>query len=314
METITSNEEKQIPGMDIVNMLGNEINSLMIYNVFHKDVPFSGIKNSSIDKNSIYFCDTKVNGFIIDFINKLLVELEINKDNIDWGLGQKDFKRMLSEIGKLLSILFIQFPVAHPFVDKIYNQIENSISTSTQQFKMDINRISKIIEYGFNCSKQDIPVIMTNFEEHLKESTTKQNEFADAVSLLKKKGTGLGKSRKISIPYGSNQICIIDCGSVELIKPLDEFVGSMDKFGNVYFGIDGNEQAIRIGMRKFCEIIGFPNARMSPSVIFYVLNLMSLMYLSGNELDNEHMKELRKIAKIQTSLVVMVQQDKYDGK
>jgi len=222
---------------------------------------------------------------------------------------------MLSEIGKLLSILFIQFPLSHPFLEKIYMCIENSINTSTQPLNINVDRISKIIEYGFNCSKQDIPVIMTNFEEHLKESVTKHNEFADAVGLLKIKGTGLGKTRKISIPYGNNQVCIIDSGTVELTKSLDEFANSMDKFGNVYFGIDGNEQAIRIGMRKFCEIIGFPNARMSPSVIFYVLNLMSLMYLSGIELEtNEHMKELRKIAKIQTSMEVMVQQGKYDGK
>lgn len=313
METITSNEEKCIPGMDIVNMLGNSINTLTIYNIYHKDIPFNGITNSTIDKNSIYFFGIKVEGFIIDFINKLLGEIEINKNNIDWGIGQRDFKKMLSEIGKLLSILFIQFPTVHPFLEKIYNQINSSISTSTTQFEMNIDRISKIIEYGFNCSKQDIPVIMTNFEEHLKESTIKHNEFADAIELLKKKGTTLGKSRKISIPYGKHQICIIDSGSVELVKPLDEFVNSIDKFGNVYFAIDGNEQAIRIGMRKFCEIIGFPNARMSPSVIFYILNLMSLMYLSGIDLNNEHMKELRKIAKIQTSMEVMVQQGKYDG-
>ena len=315
METITSNEERRIPGMEMVNMLGNNINTLNIYNIYHKDIPFNGITNSSIDKNSIYFFGVKVDGFIIDFINKLLEEIDGNKNNIDWGVGQKDLKKMLSEIGKLLSILFIQFPIAHPFLEKIYNQINISITTSTQQFEMNIDRISKIIEYGFNCSKQDVPVIMTNFEEHLKESTTKHNEFADAIELLKNKGTSLGKSRKISIPYGKNQICIIDPGSVELVKPLDEFVNSIDKFGNVYFAIDGNEQAIRIGMRKFCEIIGFPNARMSTSVIFYVLNLMSLMYLSGIDLnDNEHMKELRKIAKIQTSMEVMVQQGKYDGK
>ena len=315
MEVITSNEEKRIPGMDMVNMLGNNINSLTIHNAYHKDIPFNGISNSSIDKNSICFFGVKVNDFVIDFINKLLAEVELNKNNIDWGMGQKDLKKMLSEIGKLLSILFIQFPVAHPFFEKIYISIDNSLSTSTQEFNMNIDRIRKVIEYGFNCSKQNIPVIMTNFDEHLKESTTKQNEFADAISLLKIKGTGLGKYKKISIPYGKNQICIIDLGTAELTKPLGEYVNSIDKFGNVYFGTDGNEQAIRIGIRKFCEMVGFPNARTSPSVIFYVLNLMSLMFLSGIDLnENEHMMELRKLAKIQTSMEVMVQKGKYDGK
>lgn len=210
MGIISFCEENMIPGMEMVNMLGNDINSLSIYNIFHRDVPYNGITNSSIEKNSIYFFDIKVSGFIIDFINELLYEIETNKNLIDWGLDQKDLKKMLSEIGKLLSILFIQFPQAHPFLEKIYTSINNSINTSTQVFKMNVERIHKIIEYGFNCSKQDIPVIMTNFEEHLKESITKRNEFADALELLKNKGTGLCKYKKISIPYGKNQICIID--------------------------------------------------------------------------------------------------------
>lgn len=233
MEQITTNEEKRIPGMEIVNMLGNDVNTLTIYNIYHKDIPFNGITNSAIDKNSIYFFGIKVDGFIIDFVDKLLKEIDDKKNNIDWGVGQKDLKKMLSEIGKLLSILFIQFPIAHPFLEKIYNQINNSITTSTQQFEMNIDRISKIIEYGFNCSKQDVPVIMTNFEEHVKESTTKHNEFADALELLKKKGTTLGKYRKISIPYGKNQICIIDSGCVELVKPLDEFVILLCTYDNL---------------------------------------------------------------------------------
>lgn len=315
MEIITTNEESKIPGMDIVNMLGNNINSLTIYNLFHKNIPFNGLTNSSIDKNSIYFMGTKINGLLINFISDLLLELEKSKSNIDLGVNSNDLKKLLSELGKLLSLLFIQFPQSHPLIDKICSTVKYIIPDSNNLTIIDDNRIMKIIEYGFNCSKQDVPIIMTNFEYHLKESTTKHNEFADAVNLLKTKGTGLSKSRKITIPYGNNQLCLIDSDVVELIKPLDEFPNSIDKFGNVYIGIDGNEQAIRIGMRKFCELIGFPNARMSPSVIFYVLNLMSMMYLSGVELnDNEHMKELRKIAKIQTSMEVMVQKNKYDGK
>jgi len=175
-------------------------------------------------------------------------------------------------------------------------------------------RTIKIIEYGFNCSKKEVPVILTNFEEHLKESTTKYNEFSDAQSILKKYGTGLNSQKKISIPYGKNAICIIDNCSVKLTKPLGEFPNSTDKYDNVYFGIGSSEQAIRIGMRKLCEYAGFPNARNSPSVIFYILNLMSLMYLNSIDLECEHMKELRKLAKAQISMEVMVTQGKYDGK
>ena len=309
LETITITEEARIPGMDLVNMLGNSIDSLNIYNKFHKDTPYVGISNSAIDKNSIRFMSLKVEGFVITYIDKLLDLMVEKKLDLEFGPNQIDLKKMLSEIGKLLSILFVQFPIAHPFLDKIVCKINSCLDEAFGQ-----ERIVKIIEYGFNCSKSDIPVIMTNFEQHIKESTTKLNEFSDALSMLNKFGTGLGAQRKISIPYGSNAICILDTGSVELTKPLGEFPNSSDKYNNIYFGIDSSPQAIRIGMRKLCEIIGFPNARNSISVIFYVLNQMSLMYLLGIDLECEHMLNLRKIAKAQVSMEVMVSQGKYDGR
>jgi hypothetical protein len=320
LETISTNEESRIPGMDLVNMLGNFINSLCIYNKYHNTIPFTGISNSSIEKNSVKFMGVKVNGFIVEFIDKLLVKINEKSEQIDWKPNLNDLKKMLSEFGKLLSIMFVQFPNSHPFLKRISEQIHMALSitpntnTNTNTNFMDKERILKIIEYGFNCSKNDVPVILTNFEHNLKEHTTKHNEFADAVSILKTKGTGMGKSSKISIPTVIRPICIIDDGTVELTEPLDEFPCSKDRFGNVFFATDGNEQAIRIGMRKFCEKIGFPNSRNSPSVPFYVLNQMSLLYLKGVPIDSEHMVELRKIAKAQTSLEVMVAPNKYDGK
>jgi hypothetical protein len=310
LETITANEESRIPGMDLVNMLGNSINSLNIYNLFHKETPFVGIQNSSIDKNSIMFMGIKVEGFIVNFISKLLNLMEENKSDLLFGPNLNDLKKLLSEIGKLLSVMFVNFPSSplHPFLERIVSQIRGCVET------IDPDRIIKIIEYGFNCSKSDVPVIMTNFEEHLKESTTKQNEFSDALSLLKKFGTGLNAQRKISIPYGSNAICVIDNGLVKLTHSLGEFPNSLDQFGNAYFGIDSSEQAIRIGIRKLCELNGFPNARNSPSVIFYVLNQMILMYLTGIDLECEHMQILRKLAKAQVSMEVMVSKGKYDGR
>ena len=158
---------------------------------------------------------------------------------------------------------------------------------------------------------------MTNFEEHVKEKATKHNEFANAIDILNKRGTGLGSQKKISIPYRSNAVCVLDTGSVELTQSLGEYPTSMDKFGNIYMGLNitpETSQAIRIGMRKLCEIAGFPNARGSASVIFYVLNQMSLMYLKGINLDVQHMQELRKIAIAQCSMEVMVAKNQYDGR
>jgi len=119
LETITTNEESIIPGMDLVNMLGNFIDSLNIYNRFHNEIPFVGISNSSINKNCIKFMGIQINGFVIDFINKLLDNMEINKSKLIFEPNQMDLKKMLSEIGKLLSVLFVNFPNPHSFLDKI---------------------------------------------------------------------------------------------------------------------------------------------------------------------------------------------------
>lgn len=323
LESITKNEESRIPGMEMVNMLGNSVDFLNIYNKHHILTPYVGISNSSINKNSILFMGIEVKGFVIKFIDRLLELLNENKLSMNWGSNLMDLKKMLSEIGKLLSILFVRFPVedgfAHPFLEKICNKIYEcaSLINPSPTPPFDITRILKIIEYGFNCSKKDVPVIMTNFEEHVKESATKHNEFANALNMLNERGTGLNSHKKISIPYGNNAVCVLDTGSVELTQSLGEYPKSRDKFGNVYMGLDitpETSQAIRIGMRRLCEVVGFPNARGSASVIFYVLNQMSMMYLKGIDLECEHMKELRKIAVAQVSMEVMVAKNKYDGK
>jgi hypothetical protein len=66
-------------------------------------------------------------------------------------------------------------------------------------------------------------------------------------------------------------------------------------------------------MREFCGTLGFHDPRGSPSVIFYVLNQMSLLYLNGADMNSEHMKELRKLAIAQTSMENMVAKGKYCG-
>jgi hypothetical protein len=309
METISSREESRIPGMDLINMLGNSIDTLTIYNKYHNDVPYNGIMNSSVDKNCIKFMGIKINEYVVNFINKFLVKLNENKGHIDWGTSHIELKKMLSEMGKLLSLLFVIFPENHYFVKSISSQVEALLDGV---FTAD--KISKIINYGFNCTKQDTPVLFTNFDEHVKDASSKRKEFSDAITDLKNSGTTLNCSKLISIPYGNNTVCVLDNGSVQVNRDFDDYPKSMDKFGNIYLGIDGNEQAIRIAMRQLCGKAGFPNARNSPSCVFYVLNLMSMMYLTGIDLGCEHMRALQKIAKAQTSLEVLVSRNKYDGK
>lgn len=309
METITKNEEMRIPGMDLVNMLGNSIDSLSIFNLFHDNDPFNGIVNTSTDKNSLKFLGNKLNDIIPVFLNKLLVAVNENKKIINWGTNQIDLKKMLTEIGKLLSIFFVEMPVFHPLVLKIVDVMSKATGLTNE-------RILKILEYGFTCSKQNKPIVLTNFEEHVKDSVNKHNEFADAITELNLKGTTLGSNKRITIPYGNNNVCILDNGSVTLplTMPQSSYPNSLDQRGNAYFGLNVNPQAIRIGLRTHCGNIGFQGARYSNAVPFFVLCQMSLMFIKGIDLNSEHMKALRELAIYQTSLEVMVAKNKYDGK
>lgn len=313
METITKNEEMRIPGMELVNSLGNNIDALDIFNVVHETEPFSGISNTSVGKNSLKFLGFKINEIIPIFINKLLEKIELNKNNIQWGTNQINLKKMLAELGKLLSIFFVELPKFHPLVLKISNTIQNSTDFTAE-------RIEKILEYGFSCSKQNKPIVLTNFEEHVKDSVNKHNEFRDAISELNLKGTTLGSKKRITIPSATNPVCILDNGSVNLKSNFISagqdacYPNSLDNFGNVYFGIDVNPQAIRIALRSYCANIGFPGARYSTAVPFFVLCQMSLMFIKGIDMNSEHMKALRELAIYQTSLEVMVAKGKYDGK
>lgn len=300
LEKISINEEKKIPGMDLVNMLKNSTSSLTIYNRYHSTLPYTGSLNSKINKDYITLLGVPINNNIIDFFHDLINKIE-EKDEITWGLNHTDLKKLLTDIGKTFSLIFINFPDNNPFIIDISKRLSILIDSFTPE------RIINIIKYGFECTKNNSPIIFTNFDEHVIDVSTKQKSFSNANELLEKHGTILESLKCISIPYGLNQMCIISEMQKDFNKKLGKFPNSMDEFGNVYFGIDANnDQACRQGLRELCNLAGFQNAKFAPDVIFYILHTMSLMFLSNIDLDCEHMQELRKLAIIQTSMTVLI--------
>jgi hypothetical protein len=324
LNKITQAEENQIPGMELINMIANSIDKLTIYNKIHKDIPYEGATSSKINKKELTFMTYKFKDFkhfidtdkysknisiYIDFILN-----EIGKyENINWGLSNIDFKKFTSEIGKLLSVYFITFPEYHYYITKI-SEILVKISPIKD---ITIDRIIKIIKYGFDCTKNEKPIVYTNFEAHVKDGYVKKAEFSSAIDELQMYGTTLNSTKSISIP--SNGICIINNGSIKLEHNLGPYPNSMDKYNNVYFGIDTdiNQQAIRIAFREFCSQQKFLN-KMCPEIAFYILNELSLLYLKNDDFNsfdfnNEYFIELRKLAIAQTSMEVMIAKNKYDG-
>lgn len=311
MNQIKQSEEAKIPGMDLINRLNNSIDSLIIYNKVHKDNPYVGAINSRVNKKNLMFMGFPVVGSIPEFLDNLLTKLftEEKKDAYDLGRNQAYLKELLVEIGKLFSVIFVVFPESHFGVNKIISHILANCSVGD----LTIERMFNILKYGFSCTKNNRPIVYTNFDQHVKDQAVKHAEFADAVNMLNTKGTGLESTKTISIP--SNGVCVINNNNrLSLTKSLGTYPRSCDSHGNAYFDCTGlNDQAIRIGMREFCGKIGFPNARNSPNVIFYILNQMSLLLIKGVDLQSEHMKELQKLAIAQTSMENMVARQKYSG-
>jgi hypothetical protein len=312
MEVITRNEETRIPGMDLVNTLGNSIDSLEIYNLFHHTDPYVGMMNSSVGKNNIKFMGIEVNIPVIQFLRELVEKIDEHKNEINWGPSSIDLKKMLSEIGKLWSLVTIEFNEEHPYIINTALALESFLATTTGVDGFTSERIINFIKYGFNCTKNNKPIIMTNFEAKIKESATKHNEFGSAVQALDANGTALNADKIICMPSARGMCVIMNKNTLPLTKE-GGTNSSKDKYGNVYFGIDADPQAIRIGMRNYAGKLGFPNSRGSASVVFMTACQMSLMSIKGENLDSPYMNELRKLAISQTSMEGMVGKNQYDG-
>jgi ABC-type oligopeptide transport system ATPase subunit len=308
MEIVATNEESRIPGMDLINMLGNSISSLKIYNKHHNAVPYIGVVNSSINKNCIKFVNVEIDMPVIKFITEFINELDKNSAEMTWGDNSINLKKMLTEIGKLWSLLMVEFSDEHPFIIAISLKLQTAINDPL----FTRERIINFIKYGFECVKQNKPIVMTNFENRVKESAVKQGEFTDAVGALAAHGTALNAIKLITMP-NKNGVCVIARRTSLNLKKDNGTNVTTDKFNNAYFGIDSSDQAIRIGLRNYAGTIGFPNPRGSASVVFLTMNQMALLYINGIELDCDYMNELRKIAIAQTSMEAMISKGKYDG-
>ena len=308
LNTISQAEESRIPGMDLVNFLANSVDKLTIYNQFHKDVPYEGAVSSTVNKKFLTFMGSKVDSHIHVYLNKLLAKLDEHKGTINWGTLNMNFKQLLSEVGKLLSVYFVSFPVDHYFVNSIVSKIYETCNITD----MTTERIYSIIKYGFECTKNEKPIMYTNFEQHVKEKTVKHAEFKNAIDNLKLQGSTLNSEKTICMP--TNGVCIINNRVVPLAQNLGPYPKSKDSYGNVYFPCDDgiDEQAVRIAFRELCSHLGYRDSR-GPEPAFYVLNEMSLMYIKGLNLESEYMTELRKLAIIQVSMEAMIAKDKYDG-
>ena len=296
LTTIRESEEKVIPGMDLLGLIGNIINQLSIYTPQYDEKPFEAIVSSA----KLTIARSDFSGTPpFEIINLLLEIIRTNLD-IDWGVAYADLKSLLTDIGKLLTMVFVSFDNDHYIVTRILHILSEAIP----DFAKD--RMLGIIVYGFNCTKQNVPLSQTNLDEKAKSESKKQEEFKEAEKHLRELGPTFG-GYSISVPFGNIKVGIINHGGIIVGGSAAGLTNASDEHGNLYISTDPQyAQAIRQAMRAFLALHNFPNASRGQEVIFYITSLMAKMLLEGLPLDNEYMQELQKLGSIQCSMDILV--------
>ena len=291
--------EKSIPGMELIDMIKNGITKLKVYND-HQDSPFTLIESSYIDKKNINFMgfiEKPKNEPISIFITNIIKS--ISNQQINWGHKNNDFCKFIMEIGKLLSLIFMDFP-ENNFIDTIIAELNKIVAGID---------IKTIIKYGFECTKKKEPMRQINIEEIAsKNAVERRGEFYDANKKLLAFGSTCNDSNTVGI--GKYITVINKCNTITPSKPFGEYKESKDDYGFLYLSTkQENGQSTRQIMRKWCSENNYKDAIKSPIVIFHTACLMGKLWItSGIKPHNE----LVKLAIIQLSMNIIIGKDKYN--
>jgi hypothetical protein len=210
MNTCTSREESNIPGMELINYAGALIDELTIYSTYHYDTPFQGSRKASVDKNCLKFFDMvlpKEEGqpriyILINFIDTLIEKITEHIGTIDWGSKDRSFKKLCAEIGILLIIIDpINYPESNSYILNIAQRLSQLVPTYTSE------KVIGYFKYGYDCSRNSKHVQYTNIEGHVQEAVVKHQSFADGINLLSTQGSIASSNIVISFPIDGS--CLI---------------------------------------------------------------------------------------------------------
>ena len=229
LNKISINEGNNLVGMDLLLYLENDIYSYKVYNKINVHTPFLWEINSNVSKKDISFFDmTLPKGISMHMFIWIMID-NLNPQ-INWG--NNDFIRFCAEIGKIISVFNITLSSIDNYLINVSTEIKNKTGNS-----FEIEKIKKIIMYGFNCSRNKKPMILSSANDRIElDAVEKRNQFGNAVDTLKTKGTTLGCD--VRIAFGENYV-IIDNDTIPLKHSLGIYPKSMtenNKF--VFFGLN----------------------------------------------------------------------------
>jgi hypothetical protein len=208
LETISSREEINLAGMDLVNYGQNYVSKLIIFNQYHCNVPFVGAERSSQNKKSLQFLGSPIPpGMPVPaFLSDLIEIISDNAPNLSWGINQIESKKFCMEIGKILQVMYLQLSITDRYLNTIIQKLSSIPNFLTVNgAELISHKIFEYIQYGFDCSSKNIPVRLTGLEEHVKAATVKKQEFSDAVQYLTNNGPIFRAKEIVSLPF--NGLC-----------------------------------------------------------------------------------------------------------
>jgi len=280
--TLTAQEETRIPGLDVVNIINS---GALCYTPSHLDTPFqlAITCNTSTRNWDLLGISIPKNSLPLPTIIMMIIRGLFDTD-IDFSTPsvQDELQQLFTEIGMLLGLVFVTYP---DFFTGILLELQTKTSSD----------LSEYVQYGFDLKKTNKPLILANIAQRIIANRDQKASFASASNTLEIKGTALDGP---AISFTNGLMCLI----VDVSSLGKNRIYSTDSVGNIFFAFEGDEQAIRQGLRSlFGDKFGFHNSRSNPSVIFGVASQIFLFILSNPELtlDNEYIEKLRRLARIQ---------------
>lgn len=311
LSKVSRQDELLLPGMDLINMLGCDLQRLVVYSPRYQQVPFECSRSSAVDKKKLTFLGKPIGKSVMLFLDRLLPQLgRLNRSD------SEDCQSLVAEVGRVLSAVYVQFRE-----DVYVARLASELASATG---LERELVLGILELAFECSKSNEPIMLTNLEKRLKDAKQKRQEFKDVDRVLRLHGTTMGKRRHVVLSRPLAELkaeleadsssqpraCYLNEGVVQPLHPLGDLPKSCDALGNVYIGLDAPYQTTRQAIRRaFAYLFKSPE---EPELALYVVSVMGLMAASGVDPDCEHMRELRRLAVIQTSMALKLDKNNYD--
>ena len=310
LDSAGTRETQLIPGLDIVNYLGNRISQLKVFNPIHWNDPYVGSRSSQVQL--FKFMGTHLPCTTIRFLQQLLQQIDRAaraNARFDFGRNNVKFMEMCAEIGSLLSLTNASTfsPDAQVFKNlRLFDVL------TLCRFAQD--NICKWLQMGWNATRTSTPVNMVGHTLlPIVPVEAKQAQFSNAATVLVTKGLTAGSTATIGIDLKIRTILCVEDSSYVPPEPALGLPNSGFQEMCIFSTSEHVGQPTRQGLRKFILAMGGnAGADRETFVIFFFCKILVWMMMTGDDTRHpNHFKKLQELALIQCDMQPMIRKGEY---